>query len=96
MRRLLDVVLVIALLAVVGFGAYKLGQLVDNKSNEVSSESAGTTVASSSASHDSRGPSRHTVEVVLVAVVGAAGVLVLVSIGGSFVRKRRRQTWRSP
>lgn len=103
MRRSLDFVLVVVILAAVGFGAYKLGNLVDNKSNEAASESAGTTVVTTTggvvttvAAHHSHKPSRRTIEITVVAIAGAAGVLLLVSLGGALFRTNRRQHWRSP
>ena len=96
---MLDLVLVVAILAAVGFGAYKLGNLVDNKSNEAGSESAGTTVgttATRASAHHSDRPSRRTTEIVIIAIAGAAGVILLISLGGSIGRTRRRERWRSP
>jgi predicted permease len=98
-RRSLDLVLIVVILAAVGFGAYKLGGLVDNKSKEASSESANTTPATTTAtvtttaSNHSKGPSRRTVELVIIAVAGAAGVMLVVQIGGSLFRTRKRQKW---
>ena len=99
MRRVLDLVLVIVILAAVGYGAYRIGGLVDNKSTEAASESANTTpvtttatVATTSTKH-SNGPSRRTVELVIIAVVGAAGVMLIVQIGGSLLRTRKRERW---
>lgn len=100
MRRVLDLVLVVAILAAVGYGAYRLGDLVDNKSDEAASESANTTPATTTAtvtttnsSNHSNGPSRRTVELVIIAVAGAAGVMLVVQIGGSLVRTRKRERW---
>ena len=96
---MVDLVVLVAILAAVGFGAYKLGNLVDNKSNEAGSESAGTTVgttATRASAHHSDRPSRRTTEIVIIAIAGAAGVILLISLGGSFGRTRRRQRWRSP
>ena len=96
---MLDLVLVVAILAAVGFGAYKLGNLVDNKSNEASSESAGTTVGTTTTRasvHRGNRPSRRTTEIVIIAVAGAAGIILLVSLGSSIGRTRRRERWRSP
>jgi hypothetical protein len=98
MRRVLDYVLVIAILAAVGYGAYRVGVLVENKSNEAASESANTTpatttVAATTASDHSKGPSRKTVELVIIAIAGAAGVMLVVQIGGSLFRTRKRERW---
>jgi hypothetical protein len=97
MRRVLDYVLVIVILAAVGYGAYRIGVLVEDKSHEAASESenttpATTTVTTTSSNH-SKGPSRKTVELVIISVAGAAGVLLAVQIGGSLVRTRKREKW---
>ncbi|HEU5363401.1 MAG TPA: hypothetical protein VFU56_08650 [Gaiellaceae bacterium] len=93
MRRLIDMVLIAGILLAVGFGAYELGKRVDNTS-------------SSLAKHDEelnqhvyrpqnpKGPSRHTLELVGVAVGGALGVMILVSFSSALLRTRRRQRWR--
>ena len=100
MRRVLDYILVIAILVGVGYGAYRVGVLVENKSNEAASESEDTTpatttatVATTTSSDHSKGPSRRTVELVIIAVAGAAGVMLVFQIGGSLVRTRKREKW---
>jgi hypothetical protein len=92
MRRILDLVLIAAVLAAAGFGAYEIGRHVDSTS-------------ASLARHDSelnqhvyrpenpRGPSRHTIELVGIAVGGAAAVMIAVSFGSALLRTRRRQRW---
>lgn len=96
---MLDLVLIVVILAAVGFGAYKVGQLVDNKSTEAASESENTTPATTtatvttSASNHSNGPSHRTIEIVIIAVAGAAGVMLVVQIGGSLFRTRKREKW---
>ncbi|MGZ4333210.1 MAG: hypothetical protein ACXVRJ_02915 [Gaiellaceae bacterium] len=94
MRRLIDVVLVVVILTGIGFGAYELGRNVDSASNNL-------------AKHDSelnqtvvrhpkpKGPSRHSIELVVVSVTGAAAVMLIVSVGGALVRTRRRERWRA-
>ena len=97
MRRTLDYVLAIAILAAVGYGAYRLGHLVDTTSTKAGEASSGvTTTTVGTAVHHSHRPSRRTIEIVIVAVAGAAAVMVLVSLAGSLIRVRRRQHWRSP
>jgi hypothetical protein len=91
-RRVLDVVLVVAILAAAGFGAYKLGSLVDSKSKQEASRDSELSQPTA-ARHTSSGPSRHTVELVLVGIGGAAGAMILVSFGRGFARRRRRQRW---
>jgi hypothetical protein len=99
MRRVLDLILVIAILAAVGFGAYRLGGLIDRTSNQDANESANpapaptTTTVTTTTSDHSKGPSRRTVELVIIAVVGAAGVMLVVQISGSLFRTRKRQRW---
>ena len=98
MRRVLDYVLVIAILAAVGFGAYRIGVLVENKSHEAAQESENTTpntttASTTTASNHSNGPSRRTIELVIIAIAGAAGVMLVVQIGGSLVRTRKREKW---
>jgi uncharacterized membrane protein len=94
MRRLLDLILIAAILGAVGFGAYELGRNVDTTSNNLAKQDPelGQKVYRPS---NPTGPSRHTIEVVAVAVGGAIGVMVLVSFGSSLVRTRRRQRWRA-
>jgi hypothetical protein len=100
MRRVLDYVLVIVILAAVGYGAYRVGVLVENKSHEAASESENTTpatttagIATTASSDHSKGPSRKTVELVIIAIAGAAGVMLVVQIGGSLIRTRKRERW---
>jgi hypothetical protein len=94
MRRILDVLIIAAVLGAIGFGAWKLGHRVDSTSNDLAkSDSELTQPASRPASH--HGPSRQTVEIVIVAVAGAAAVMLLVSTGGAVARRRRRQRWRA-
>lgn len=99
MRRALDFVLAIAILAAVGYGAYRLGHLVDTTSNKAGEASSGvtTTTTSTAAHHSGTHISRRTIETIIVAVAVAAGVMLLVSIGGALVRGRtRRERWRAP
>ncbi len=102
MRRALDFVLAIAILAAVGYGAYRLGHLVDNTSTQAGEASAGTTTTDATGAvtvvtHHSKGLSHRTIETIIVAIAVAAGVMLLVSLAGSLSRgKRRRQTWRAP
>jgi hypothetical protein len=97
MRRVLDFVLVVVILAAVGFGAYKLGLMIDRTSHEAAKASEGTfgttTASTTTTPNHSKGPSRRTVELVIISVVGAAGVMLVVSIGGSLVRTRKRERW---
>ena len=94
MRRLLDIVLVAVILTAIGFGAYELGRNVDTASNNLAkhdSELNQTVVKRP----NPKGPSRHTIELVVVSVTGAATVMLLVSVGGALFRTRRRERWRA-
>jgi hypothetical protein len=92
-RRLLDVLLVAAVLAAAGFGAYKLGHHIDAASNKLAQNDPELN-QSAQRHHSSKGPSRHTIVLVVGGMGVAAGVIVLVSLGGGLVRARRRQRWR--
>ncbi len=99
MRRALDFLLAIAILAAVGYGAYRLGHLVDNTSTQAGEASAGTTTSASgvvSVVHHTKGLSRRTIETIIVAIAAAAAIMLLVSLGGNLFRGNRRQTWRAP
>jgi hypothetical protein len=93
MPRLTNLVLIAAILAAVGFGAYELGRHVDSTSaNLAKSDSELNQKVYRPA--NAKGPSRHTIEVVAVAVGGAVGVMLLVSFSSALLRTRRRQRWR--
>jgi hypothetical protein len=96
LRKLLDFVLAIAILAAVGVGVYYLGRQVDNTSNNLAkhdSELGDGPVVKSPKAHS---PSHHTVEWVVISVTTVAGVMLLVTFGGALVRTNRRQRWRAP
>jgi hypothetical protein len=95
MRKLLDVVLVIAILGAIGFGAYELGTHVEDTSNNLAKHDSelNQKVVRPEKTH---GPSRHTIELVVISITGAAVVMLLVSVGGALVRTTRRQHWRAP
>ena len=91
-RRILDLMLIAAILGAVGFGAYQIGQSVDTTSNNLAkrdSELGQTTYHRA----DPKGPSRHTYELVGVSVAVVAGVMIMVSLGSALVKTRKRQRW---
>jgi hypothetical protein len=91
-RRIVDLLLIFAILGAVGFGAYELGRNVDTTSNNLAqkdSELAQTTYRPASA----KGPSRHTWELVGGAIASVAGVMIVVSFGSALLRTRKRQRW---
>lgn len=93
MRRPLDLVLIVAILVAVGFGAYELGKRVDTTSNNLAKQDSELNQKVYRPSNP-KGPSRHTIEVVAIAVGGALGVMILVSFSSTLLRTRRRQHWR--
>jgi hypothetical protein len=93
-RKILDILLIAAILTAVGVGAYEIGSRVSKESNELASHDADLNQKKTTPNTNG-GPSRETVLVVAGAVGGAAGVIVLVSLGGSFRRSRRKQHWRA-
>ena len=91
MRRLLDLVLMVAILAAFGYGAYLIGRRVDNYSNEQAAEVAGTTTQLIlKHKHSNKTP------YFIVGGLGiAAGVIVLSSLLQSAFSSRRRERWRA-
>jgi hypothetical protein len=91
-RRIVDLLLIAAILGAVGFGAYQIGQSVDTTSNNLAkrdSELGQTTYHRA----DPKGPSRHTYELVGVSIAVVAGVMIVVSLGSALVKTRKRQRW---
>jgi hypothetical protein len=92
MRRVLDVVLLLAILGAVGFGAYRLGNRVDTTSNSLAK--ADSELTQTVAKHPSHhAVSRRTIEIAAVGIGGAVAVLLLLSTAGALTRRRRRQHW---
>lgn len=91
-RRIIDLLLIAAILIAVGYGAYYLGTSVDNTSNTLAkrdSELGQTTYHRA----NPKGPSKHTLELVGASVAGAAGIMIVVSLGSALMKTRRRQRW---
>jgi hypothetical protein len=91
-RRVVDLLLIFAVLGAVGFGAYELGRNVDNTSNSLASRDSelGQTTYHRA---KPKGPSRHTWELVGGGIAAAAGVMIVVSFGSAALRTRKRQRW---
>lgn len=91
----MDLLLVFTVLVGVGFVVYEVGRQVDKTSNNLASHDSelSTKVIRRPKAH---GPSHRTIELVVISVTGAAGVMLLVSFGSAFVRTQRRQRWRAP
>jgi len=91
-RRIIDLLLIAAILGAVGFGAYYIGQHVDKTSNTLAaqdSELGQKTYRPTNAS----GPSRRTIELIGASVAGAAGIMIVVSLGSVLLKTRKRQRW---
>lgn len=91
MRRVIDIVLIAAVLAAAGTGAYVLGRHVDHLSNQTAaqdSELKTTTVTKVGVHHRNRTP-----YFVAGGVGIALGAIVLGTMVDSFARSRRRQRW---
>lgn len=99
MRKALDLVLVVAVVAGLAYGAYTVGHLVTRTSNEEFSRSSGTpqTTTRSTGTSVSARLRRHESEGLVALLIVAAIVLVaaLAAVGGSIRRRRRaRRVWR--
>jgi hypothetical protein len=91
-RRIVDLLLIAAILGAVGFGAYELGRNVDHTSNTLAQQDSelGQTVYHRSSA---KGPTRHTWELVGGAIAGAAGIMLFVSLSTALLKTRKRQRW---
>jgi hypothetical protein len=93
--RLRDLLLIGLVLAAAGVGAYELGRNVDTTSANLASQDSELNQTVYRPAHRS-GPSRRTIELAAGGVGGAAGVMVLLSVGTALARPRRRKTtWRA-
>jgi hypothetical protein len=91
-RRIVDLLLIVAILGAVGFGAYEVGRHVDNTSNTLAQQDSelGQNVYRPT---NTNGPSRRTIELIGMSVAGAAGIMIVVSLGSALLRTRKRQRW---
>ena len=91
-RRIVDLLLIAAILGAVGFGAYEVGHNVDSTSNTLAKQDSelGQTVYRPASAN---GPSRRTIELMALSVAGAAGIMIVVSLASAAVRTRKRQRW---
>jgi hypothetical protein len=91
-RRIVDLLLIFAILGAVGFGAYEVGRNVDKTSDTLArhdSELGQTTYRRA----QPKGPSRHTWELVGGSIAAVAGVMFVVSFGSAALKTRKRQRW---
>jgi hypothetical protein len=93
-KRLVNGLLIVAVLATVALGAYAIGTRVDNESNKLSSQDSelGTTVAAAP-THTTK--SNRTPVIIGVALGGAVLLLLLGSGVSAVNRSRRRERWRA-
>ena len=89
---MIDLFVIFAILIAVGFGAYHVGKSVDNTSNTLAKQDSelGQKVYHRA---NPKGPSKHTLELIGASVAGVAAIMILVSVGSSLVKTRRRQRW---
>jgi hypothetical protein len=91
-RRIIDLLLIAAILIAVGFGAYYVGKSVDTTSNNLAKQDSELGQKTYRPTNPS-GPSRHTLELVGASIAGVATIMIAVSLGSALVRTRRRQRW---
>jgi hypothetical protein len=95
MLRFRDLLLVGIILAAVGVGVYELGRNVDSTSSKLATQDSDLS-SKVYRPAPKKGPSRHTIELAAGGIGGAAGVIVLLSVGSALARPRRRKTtWRA-
>jgi hypothetical protein len=92
--RLRDLLMICVLLAAVGVGVYELGHHVDSESTSLANHDSELNQRVYRPAHRS-GPSRRTIELAAGSVGGAAGVMILFSLGSALARPRRKATWRA-
>ncbi len=96
MRRFIDFVLIVLVLAAVGFGAYAIGHRVDHASTSLSSQDSelhGTTLA---AGQTAKSSNKHRTEIIVGAALGGTAVLIVLgSLAGTLMRARKRDYWRA-
>jgi Na+/H+ antiporter NhaB len=92
MRRVVDGLLIVAILAGVALGAYYIGHRVDTESNNLArQDSELNQTTTGTATHHTT--SNRTPIIVGIGIGGAVVALVLASLTNSFVRARRRERW---
>jgi hypothetical protein len=92
MRRVVDALLIVSILAGVAIGAYYIGNRVDNESNKLAKQDSELN-QSTTAGTVHRSTSHRTPVIVGIGLGGAVVALVLASLANSFVRARRRERW---
>ena len=91
MRRVVDALLIVCILAAVGIGAYYIGHRVDTESNNLARQDSELNQSTTAAT--THHTSNRTPIIVGIGIGGAVVALVLASLTSSFVRSRRRERW---
>jgi hypothetical protein len=95
MLRARDLLMICVVLAAVGVGVYELGRHVDSTSAGLARQDSELNQPVYKPTKKS-GPSRHTIELAAGSIGGAAGVMILISLGSALSRSsRRKSTWRA-
>jgi hypothetical protein len=96
MKRLLDLVLMVAILGAAGYGAYLIGKRVDHYSSQQAEEVAGTTTIGTTTRVITVHKKSNKTPYFVVGGVGiGAGVIMLSSLFSSMTKSRRRERWRA-
>src|SRR4051812_24284586 len=98
MRRLLDLVLLVAILGGLGYGAYRVGQAVTDESDQMAEQSQNVLVTTAQARVQTieTSPSlsdriRDNEDILVLIAAGVLGVILVVSLSSSVSRSRRRR-----
>ena len=91
MRRVVDGLLIVCILAAVAIGAYYIGNRVDTESNNLAKQDLELNQKTNSAAKQTK--SNRTPIIIGIGIGGAVVALVLASLTNSFVRARRRERW---
>ncbi|MGN6799986.1 MAG: hypothetical protein ACTHKS_17720 [Gaiellaceae bacterium] len=94
MLRLRDLFLLCVLVAAIGVGAYELGHHVDSESASLATHDSELGQTVYKPAHHSE-PSRRTIELAAGSMGGAAGIMILFSLGSALAKPRRKATWRA-
>jgi hypothetical protein len=97
-----DVLLIVLLLAGVGYGVFHLGRMVESESEDAAIMSSGGTQTTTASPRQATGPGddeddRRTLMVLVsLGVLAGIGLVASLSAVGTVKRSRRRDRWRLP
>lgn len=95
MRRLVDLILIVGVLAAFGFGAYTIGHRSDNEANSLAADNGNTTFLSTTVAATHVKKSNVTPIYVGVGLAAGAATLIVISLTGTLFRTRKREHWRA-